>query len=285
MLKPDFYIHDNNEAGEDIPQYRLLMEVNANSFCYVLMNLKGMRPVEIKCFQLDQFKGPQQLAEVLAEIIDRPEFPSGAPNETFLVYNYPESNLVPERYFSSEVNKSFSNLVYGDLHPELMLTEKIPWWDLYNVFRIPSEVHAALQQRFSTGKYWHFYSLQLKSHKMFNSREELEHMKVIFYTDKLVVIILKEGRLQLIQTFPYQDAKDAVYHLLNCCQQLHLNQDSMKVEISGMVDRNSALYSELHKYFMNLSFEAIEDSIKITDELREFPLHYFSSLLKMSVCV
>jgi hypothetical protein len=120
---------------------------------------------------------------------------------------------------------------------------------------------------------------------MFVAKDEEEYMKTVFYSDKMVVIIFKNGQLQLIQTFPYHDSKDPAYHLLNCCQQLKLDPEKLVFEASGLVERQSALYNELYKYFLQLSFEHIEDNIIITDELKEYPLHYFSSLLKMAVCV
>jgi hypothetical protein len=110
-------------------------------------------------------------------------------------------------------------------------------------------------------------------------------VKVFFYPEKIVVMIFKSGKLQLIQTFSYQDSKDIAYHLLNCCRQLNLSQEQTLFELSGLIEQNSTLFEELNKYFLHLHFENIEDSIKMTDELKEFPRHYFSSLLKMAICV
>ena len=285
MLKPDFYIHSDNVAAEDFAQCRLLMEMNSNSFSYVLLNVRGMRPAVIKYFQWNQVKSGS-LEEILREIIYEDEFLSSyMVNETFLVYNFPESNLVPERFFSAENNKPLTDLVYGDLSRDLILSEKIPWWELHNVYRIPDGVHRLLQQKFSAGKFWHFYSLQLKCYKMFTAKEEAQYLKVFFYSDKMVVLVCRSGQLQLIQTFIYQDSKDAAYNLLNCCHQLKLSQEEVIMEVGGLIERQSALYEELQKYFLHVSFDHMEDSIKITDELREYPLHYFSSLLKMAICV
>jgi hypothetical protein len=283
-LKPDFHIHTGELLAEELDHCRLLIEVNARSFSYVLIQLKGMRPLVVKYFQLDPAK-ERPLAEILAEIIQEDPLLNSFHAETFLVYNFPESNLVPERFFRMDLNKPLTDLVYGDLKKDLILSEKIPWWELHNVYRIPTDVHILLQRQFAGGRYWHFYSLQLKSYKMFTVKEEGEFLKVIFYGDKMVVLVFRDGQLQLAQTFPYHDAKDASYHLLNCCQQLHLDQDKLNLEASGMLERQSALYEELLKYFLQVSFEGIGDNILVTDELKEYPLHYFSSLLKMAVCV
>ena len=284
MLKPVFNITEKRTEEDDLSQCRLLMEVNANSFSYVLLNLRGMRPMAIKFFQWNQFK-TELLEDVLREIIEEDELLAVNPEETFLVYNFPESNLVPEKLFNMDANKPLTELVYGDVDKNLILSEKIPWWEFHNVYRIPTDAHRLLQQKFVAGKYWHFYSLQLKCHKMFTSREEAFYIKVFFYPDKIVAMIFKKGKLQLVQSFSYQDSKDVSFHLLNCCQQLGMNQEEIVVELSGLVERDSTLYEELQKYFLHIVFEDIEDSIKMTDDLKEFPRHYFSSLLKMAICV
>jgi hypothetical protein len=285
MLKPDFYIHNDNAVAEDYTQCRLLMEVNSNSVGYVLLNVRGMRPVAIKYFQWNHSKNVS-LEEILRELVYEDEILTIADvNETFLVYNFPESNLVPETFFNTDANKPLTDLIYGDLGKELILNEKIPWWEMHNIYRIPAGVHRLLQQKFYNGKYWHFYSLQLKCHKMFNAKEEGQYLKTFFYSDKMIVLVSKNGQLQLMQTFEYHDSKDVAYNLLNCCHQLGMNQDQIVLELIGLIEKQSELYNELQKYFLNVSFDHMEDSIKITDELREYPLHYFSSLLKMAICV
>jgi Protein of unknown function (DUF3822) len=284
MLKPDFDIQTNHSSPEDYAQCRLLMEVNPHSFSYVLLSVRGMRPLAIRYFQWSQLKAGSA-EEILQEIIQEDELLSVSVSETFLVYNFPESNLVPERYFSLDINRSMTDLVYGNLGKGLILNEKIPWWELHNVYRIPATIHRLMEQKFHTGRYWHLYSLQLKCHKMFTAKEEPEFLKTLFYADKMILMAFKNGQLLLIQTFPYLDAKDIAYYLLNACAQLGFNQEDLILEVSGMIERQSALYTELQKYFIHIVFEQMEDSIKVTDELKEYPLHYFSSLLKMAVCV
>jgi hypothetical protein len=181
-------------------------------------------------------------------------------------------------------NREIIDTLYGNLPKGLILTEKIPWWELFNVYRISPDLHQLLQHSFTAGKYWHYYSLLLKSFKMFDSNDPEDCIKVIFYSDKMVALFVRNGKVQLVQTFLYQDTKDVIYHLLNGCRQLGLNQEGTKLLVGGLIDRQSSLSTELHKYFLRLQFEEIDESIRITDELKELPLHYFSSILKIAVC-
>jgi Protein of unknown function (DUF3822) len=283
MTKPAFQIEASDIKDADLLQSRLLVEVTPNSFSYVLLNQRNMSPLVVKYFQLDHPKD-RLLTEVLREILAEEEILKRPVKETLLVYNFPESSLVPEPLFSMDTNKEIIDTIHGNLQKGLILTEKIPWWELFNVYRISPDLHHLLQHQFTAGKYWHYYSLLLKSYKMFDSVEDQDSLKVIFYSDKMVALVIKKGVVHLMQTFSYQDTRDVAYHLLNCCHQLGMSQDNVRLLVGGLIDRQSALSTELHKYFLQISFEEIDESIKITDELKELPLHYFSSMLKMAVC-
>jgi len=283
MLKPAFTIEASGISAEDLLQCRLLVEVTPNAFTYVLLNQRNMSPLVVKYFQLEQNK-ENPLTDLLREIVEGDELLKKPVKETLLVYNFPESSLIPEAVFTMDTNREVIDTLHGNLQKGLILTEKIPWWELFNVYRISPELHNLLQQNFSAGKYWHYYSLLLKSYKMFDSSEKEDCIKVIFYSDKMVALVIRQGKPVLTQTFLYHDTKDVAYHLLNCCQQLGLNQEEVRLLVGGLIDRQSALSTELHKYFLKIQFEEIDESIKVTDELKELPLHYFSSILKMAVC-
>ncbi|PWT77766.1 MAG: hypothetical protein C5B59_03115 [Bacteroidetes bacterium] len=287
MLKPDFHISNGETSGsrDDYSQYRLLMELNARSFSYVLLNVRGMRPAVIKYFQWNQFKD-SSIDEIMRDIVFEDEILTlPTIGEIFLVYNFPESSLVPERLFHPDLNQPLTDLVYGNLDKGLVINEKIPWWEFENVYRIPANLHKLMQQKFSSGKFWHFYSLQLKCHKMFTAKEENQLMKVFFYSDKMIVMVCRNGQLELFQSFSYQDSNDVAYNLLNCARQLRMEQEEISLQLSGLIEMKSALYEELQKYFLHITFDQLGDNIRITDEMREYPLHYFSSLLKMAICV
>jgi hypothetical protein len=285
IVRPDFAIQHEDPAAEDPVQCRLLVEAGMTSLSYVLLNVRGMRPVAIKVFQWSAQKaGPCH--EVIRDIIDQESLLSTFPaNEVFLVYHFPESSLIPEKYFSDDCARPVSNLVYGDLSGDLVLDEKIPWFEFHNVYRVSRDLHYLMQEKFPNARFWHSSSLQLKCYKMFTAKEEPQFLKICFHADQMQVMAFRRGQLQLARYFPYQDAKDVLYHLLNICRQFGMDRKEVMLEFSGMVDRKSELYETLVQYFLSIRFDSLEDSIMKTDELLQYPDHFFSSLLKMAICV
>ena len=154
MLKPAFQIEVANFSDEELIHSRLLVVVNRISFSYVLLNLRNMSPLVVKYFQLEHGKD-HPLTDVLREIMEQEEMLRRPVKETLLVYNFPESSLVPEPVFTIDANREIIDTLHGNLKKGLILTEKIPWWDLFNVYRIspgaaPS-VAADLSLRENTG--------------------------------------------------------------------------------------------------------------------------------------
>ena len=284
MQQPSFHIESDNINEQDFKSCRLLIVIDNSSLSYVFLNAQSMQAVCIKYFHLRDLNNRQQ-DEILREIIYEDELLSKVVSETFLVYAFADSTLVPDAYFNESLDKEFTNLMHGNLEKGLVLNEKVPWWDIYNVYRIPTEIQRLFQFKFKTAKHLHYYSLLLKSHKKFSAAELPENMQVVFLDDRMIVSVFKKGQLQLIQSFDYANQMDVAYHLLNCCQQLGLNQNQVGLQISGFVERRSSVYNEIAKYFSNISFEEIGNGIQVTDTLDKYPLHYFSSLLKLAACV
>jgi hypothetical protein len=106
-----------------------------------------------------------------------------------------------------------------------------------------------------------------------------------FKTDEFSVVVVRENKLLLCQTFAYTAPEDVLYYLLKCCQQLNLSQQRVQLCLSGLIEKDSALYRELYKYFINLEFESLAKEIKLTTALTIHPEHYYSSISKLAACV
>jgi hypothetical protein len=284
MLQPSFHIQADNIETENFRLCRLVVVVDTDSFSYVIMTMELARPLCLKYFQFNQIKGTQQ-EENLREIIFGDELLTKDIQETFVVYNVPDSTLVPDAFFDDKFNREFVNLIYGNLNKSPVVSEKVPWWDIYNIYRLPVDAHKLLQYKFPSAKHWHYYSLLLKSYKKFNVPENAETLQVLFCSQKIIVSVYKNGRLLLMQNFLYTSPEDVLYHLLNCCSRLDMNRQIVNLQLSGFIEKQSLMYSALTKYFLDVSFSEPEESMAKSDMLKKYPLHYFSSLLKMAACV
>lgn len=280
MIQPAFDIGKTRQIPANCS---LLMEVSERNFNYILYNPDPKQLFHIKQYPVEPGHD-KDINEILEEIISTDEMLLQPMKETAILYNFPESNLMPEKHFDMDLNKQVTQLIYGNAQKELILSERVYGWHMYNVYRIPKAVHTLLQQRFTSGRYWHFYTMMLSA---VNNEEypSGNFIRVIFYNDKFVAAFFSGRSLQLLQTFAYETPEDAAYYLLLVCRQFEIGLQDAALKISGLIDEKSALFTELFKYFPDVQYEGVPTGMDTSGILDEYPSHYFSPLLKLSLCV
>lgn len=283
MTKPAFDIVPAAWAKDELVNSILLIEVSEKLFGYVVYNKEQKLLLGLRQYHLDvSAERPTILA--LNEIIANDGLLQQHWKEAVVIYNFPDSSLLPDKYFDIGMNKSIAELLFGNAFKGLILSEKIPAWDVYNIYRIQREIHGAMQQKFSGGRYWHYYSILLSTIDQ-QSEVPAFFLKCIFYPEKFIVAFFNVRQLQLLQTYHYETPEDVSYHLLKICRQFNISQENLRVNVSGLIEKESVLYTELVKYFFELEFDQIPALLETKGLLQHLPDHYFSPILKMAVCV
>ena len=283
MTKPVFDIVPPAWAQDELVNSILLMEVSEKLLGFLVYNKEQKQLLGLRQYHLD-VTPEKSTAQALNEIMANDALLAQHWKEAVIVYNFPDSSLLPEKYFDIGMNKSITELLLGNAFKGQILSEKIPAWDLYNIYRIQREIHGMLQQKFSGGRYWHYYSILLSA---VDTQLDMPGftLQCIFYPEKFVIAFFKKKQLQLLQTYRYETPEDVSYFLLNICSQFGADQENLKLVVAGLIEQQSALFTELLKYFQNIECDRMPDTVQTGGMLENFPEHYFSPILKMAICV
>jgi Protein of unknown function (DUF3822) len=272
---------DSEQQPADWSDCHLVMEISPHIFSYAIMN-GDKKLLKMRFYEMDAREN-HELAFELGGIINTDEILNDVVEKKTFIYNFPESQLVPEKLFHADTGKELIELFHGDLNTGITLCEKIKESDQYNVYQVPVAVHNLLLQKFSNSRYWHYYSLWTGAQQKKTS-EPASCISVLFYPNRILVRVVKNGQLHLLQSYIYEAAEDVGYYLLNICQQLQLAPEETPIVLSGMIEISSFMYTEIHKYFGQLSLENMPVASSIPS-LEEYPAHFFSPLLKIALCV
>jgi hypothetical protein len=283
MFKAAFDIVPETKDTEELRNSQLLIEVGEKVFSYVVYHKEQHRFLALRQYNLD-FTPGKTLLESLLEIISSDELLQLRFKEAFVIYNYTDSNFLPARFFHIELNQPTTELVYGNARKGLMLSEKVNGWDMYNIYRVPREIHALLQRKFAAGNYWHYYTLLLSDGQV-KSTPETQVIKLVMGADHFLVAVFKDKAIQLLQSYSYQTPDDVSYYLLSICNRFRISQEKVVLIVSGLLDEQSRLFQELLKYYLHVQWDTLPDNIKLDAAFTPFPSHYFSPLLKMALCV
>lgn len=285
MIRPAFHIEHERPGEDDLLQSLLLMEVNAQGLSYLVMHQVRQEVLDARYYSVP-VSDNHSLSDRLRAVVESDELLHNQFRQSIVLYNFAESMLVPDTAFKLENNRDLVELNFGTVSKGLILSEKVPAHPAHNVYRIAPDVHSLFQHKFTAGKYWHLYSLWLSSLKSFppDVNEDEGHIQVLFYPDKMLVSVYKREQLQLVQTYLYQVPEDAVYYLLNICKQLNLSPENAALIVSGYAENDSALMTEVKKYFLHCTMDDVPPTFT-NSVFNPLPVHFFSPLLKMALCV
>jgi hypothetical protein len=283
MLKANFDIVPEMSDSDELRSSQLLIEVGDKMFSYVIYHKEQRRFLGLRQYNLDYTPGKTML-ENLLEIITNDELLQIPFKEAFIIYNYTDSNFLPEKVFHIELNQPVTEIIYGNAKKGLLLSEKVIGFKMYNIYRVPREIHALLQRKFASGNYWHYYTLLLNDGQMKTSPNE-QVIKMVMRADQFLVAVFNGDNIQLVQSYTYQTPDDVSYYLLAICNRFKISQEKVTLVVSGLLDEQSRLYQELLKYFLQVQWDRLPETVKLDEGFASFPDHYFSPLLKMALCV
>ena len=203
---------------------------------------------------------------------------SGTYQQVTVCYDHPQSLLVPFSLYDEPSGRGMLEAGYGIMETDVVLSDRIPAWQVVNTYAVPAAIHQWVKQNFPAADEIHQYTVSVKN---IAAIEDQGHLLVDFRSDQFTVLVIRKNDLMLAQTFPYTSPPDVIYYLLKCTSQFELPADNTKLVISGLVDQQSILCHDLQQYFLGIEFRSADWS---DAEVQTYPSHFFTSLNDLARC-
>ncbi len=273
-MKAVFKIGNSEELNSS--QAVLLMEVGETHCCFAIIDYANQMMVQLGYYTAEE----KDNGDILEKILETHAELKQSFRQTIISYYVPENILIPSKFYHYEETQAMLQALYGK-GQNIAVSESIAEWQLYNAYHVPKTIHEFLSRWYSTGNFWHVYSVILKKGI---KQSEGGNLVVDFKTDTFSVVAIKNNSLLLAQIFSYVKSEDVLYWLLKICKQFSLSQKEVKLILSGLIDKQSAVFKDLYQYFINIEFASIDNDIQLSGDFDEYPVHFFSSLYKLASC-
>lgn len=258
---------------------QLVMEISRHEVaCLVKSHATG----EIEGFELFRFEEPAgEWSDVFHGMREASRLLGISFSHTHCYYNFEQALLVPASRFTEATAKDFLNLVYGESLRHQDRHEAVREGEMINAYRVDNSLHEWLEANHPSHTSNHAYTALLND--IFNRTELAGHfVKVIFYNRHIVVAVVKNGTLQIVQSFAFEGREDILYHLSNINEQFGLDVTHSHLEISGMFDNGSVLHRQLQSRFGLITFDTMNMSGIFKAAVNQ-PQHYFTPFYKLVV--
>ena len=257
---------------------KLLCEVSNEGFSFCIKNEETNSFSGLGIYHFDKNKPAVGLPIALQILFHQKEIFSEKFKKVCVVYSFCQSTLIPFSMYDGDKNELLMNMMFGDLaQTETILTDVLPDQSMYNCYRVPTALLDVIQTQFGNASCSHQYSLLLK-----NAAVESDRLALIFYTQKLVACLIKDGKFQLLNSYNFEIPEDVSYTLLNICTQFNIADPHLIIH--GLLEENSPLYKDIYKYFNDIELASLPSDSVYSDEILKFPSHYFSHIFDADSC-
>jgi hypothetical protein len=192
-------------------------------------------------------------------------------------YNYSQNIILPFSGIQQDQGIEVLKTLYAINSSSTVASDPIKEWQLMNYHAIPATIFKWVGEKFPIANYKNQYSVKIKSANVISSEEIL---LIDFRPEEFSVIVFKRNKFLIAQTFSYSQPDDVLFYLIRILQQHSISQKDVLVQLSGLIDRQSALFDVLYHYFINVEFREGDWLLPVND----YPSHFFTSLNDLARC-
>jgi Protein of unknown function (DUF3822) len=251
-------------------QHVLSLRLGENHFSFVITNKSGSEIRQLAYCAIDEWSEN----ELEGIFINYPSLKNSF-YDVLVSYDLPQSVLVPSENYKSEDAGLIINIAGNKGSHVNIVSELVTGWQVYNVYAVAKEIQEWVIRKFPSARSRHQYSLAINNINAVDSGS----LAIDFRTAAFSVIIARSSNLLLAQSYEYSTPEDVLYYLLKICQQYSLSQQDVKLQLTGLIDKQSLLYRELNQYFINTDFREPNWNAG-----NEYPAHFFTSLNDLARC-
>ncbi len=276
-VNPSFNITTENTP---LNKPNLFITAGKQGMSFIQLDTESNTFISVLVYHFAKHLTAAAVAEEINNIVSAENLSQQHFKKIFVTWCFDENVLVPHEYFDAGSSKEMLELVHGDLMQGAVQNELVTTHNLHTVYKIPAAVKNIFNNHFP------FCIQSHQSSSLINfEKNNKDLLYCNFYPEHLTVLLRKNGQLQIIQQYEYASPEDAVYHLLNVCQSFETDAAKTILTVSGMIDTDSSLYSELYKYFQAVNCADLPADFNYAEEIKSHPKHYFSHLFAIASCV
>ncbi len=258
---------------------RLSVQVSLNGLSFLVTNPKSTETIFFLEKILDYSTTPEELLMEIESIMYNNEILNSGFENVTLVYSTPIYSLVPVSHFdeskASEYLKFNSKILANDymahdlLESQEIVVVYVPFMNINNFFF----------DKYGSFNYYHSTTLLLKS-ILEKEKYSLPKMYLHFQKNSFDCIVLKNGELQLCNSYSFKTPEDFIYYTLFCMEQLKLNPENLPVLLCGEIDKDDENFKMAYTFIRNIEFAESNSTITKIDS-NDKPHHHF--ILKHTV--
>ena len=243
----------NKETSNTSIKLSIQVSLNGLSFCALLP--EEQKIVFFKEVSFVKKLNPIEVLEQIQKIYEDEEFLQKETPEVTLLYSNELYSLVPAKFFKEENASDYLKFNTKILETDFVAHDELEEAGMMNVFIPYTNINNFFFEKYGEFEYKHCISVLVDS-VLKDNRDQVDGVKMYLncYTRGFDLVVVKNGKLLLANSFACNTKEDFIYYILFTAEQLELDPLEFELILLGKITANSDYYKIAYTYIKHIRF-------------------------------
>ncbi len=232
---------------------KLSIQVRLNGLSFCTVNSENSEVVWYKTVDFSKEYNPVKIQEQIEELYKIEKQLQEPKDEVIVLFSNELYNLVPKEYFIEEEASNYLKFNTKILKTDIVAHDVLEKEELVNVYIPYTNITNYFFDKYGEFEFKHSVSVLIEA-VLDLSHENKTAAYLNNFNGYYDLVVVKNNKLLLSNTFKYETREDFIYYLLFTAEQLNLDPSDFELFLLGNMDKDSPYYEIAYKYIENISF-------------------------------
>ena len=255
-----------NNSSNKLNNLELSIQISLSGLSFCILNKDSNTIIEVKELRFEKRLNPFEVLDELKVLFENESTLNNSFTNVTIVHNNDLSTLVPEALFNKNHVADYLKFNSKILKSDFIAYDSILENSSVNVYVPYININNYIYDKFGTFIFKHISSVLIESILRIEKASTTPKVYIHVSLNHFEIIIIKEGKLELYNTFVYNSKEDFIYYILFTAEQLNLNPETLNLVFIGDITEDDEIYNIAYKYIRNISFGNRNDDFEYIDK-------------------
>lgn len=257
---------------------KLVLQISLQEVSFSIVDTLTGKPITFGKYQLESGTNLNDIEHSIINFVKNTPLLQSSFDQVLVLHNNTLNTFVPKAFFDESHLANYLQYNVKVFESDFLTFDEIKNYEMNNVYIPYVNINNALLDVYGNFNYTHSFSILVK--KLLDLSKNIDETQVFVHCQAInfQLVVIKNQKLILFNSFDYKAKEDFIYHLLFTVEQLQLNPETLVLKFLGDISKESPLYQIAYTYIRNVSLyfdhNNLEDNITQQDYLQHFILRY-----------
>ena len=255
MIKEIKKITNNEVDFLNLQENHISIQLSLDGFSFYIYNKIQNELGVFAVYEFDNnFISPFKHLELVEQLYNEEELLQRKYESVSVTHFNNLVTQVPQPFFNKENLAHYLQNTVKVLKNDFIAYDEVMNTEIINVYIPFVNISNFLLDKYGSFVYKHSSTILIE--KLFNGYKNLEGVFCFVNVSKnnLEIVVLKDKKLELFNSFTFNTKEDFIYYILFTAEQLNLNPEELNLVLLGDIEETSELYTILYHYVRNIAF-------------------------------